>query len=131
LLPLISKLAELRMTHGPNHPEVEQVRHQIELVRQLYGRTAVEAVPNQLLLRVYPVRDFADPDALRRIITTTVKPESWSQRGGTATIVYFAEGKSLVVKQSVEDHKEFQELLEAVRQAKQKEQEAREKSPGP
>lgn len=81
--------------------------------------TAPSPAHQDLLVHVYPLRDFTDGDALLRVITTTIQPQSWADRGGAATAVYFGEAKSLVIKQSAEAHKEIQELLGALRDAKQ------------
>jgi hypothetical protein len=180
LLPLESKLSELRGSLGENHPQVQSLKRQIQAVRELYQvpsdqearerlsarqlRDEVQQQKRELddakgelirlrdliqrlemkpdaragagggavlrpegrvpppadksIVRVYPLRDFTDGEALLRVITTTIEPQSWTERGGAATAVYFAEGKSLVIKQTGDAHKEIQELLSALRDAK-------------
>ncbi len=74
---------------------------------------------SKFFVQVYPLRDFQNGEAVIPVLTTMVKPPSWAQNGGEAAIVYFVEGKSLVIKQSAEAHKEIQELLGALRDTKQ------------
>jgi hypothetical protein len=102
-------------------------------VEELEEAASVRAVAEETALQIYPVRDFADPQTVVRVITTTVKPQSWIERGGQGTIVYVPEVKSLVVKQTGDVHKELLRLLDVLRQAKEKEREreAREKPPEP
>ncbi len=136
LLPLYLKLGQLQRFLGENHPEVQNVKTHIALMRALYERQPdtragygggaillpEDRVPphaGKLVVRVYPVREFTDGDALLRVITTTIQPQSWAEHGGAATAIYFGEAKSLVIKQSAEAHKEIQELLGALRDGKQ------------
>jgi hypothetical protein len=81
--------------------------------------TAVQPAPENLVLQLYQVLDLRDPESLVRVIKATIHPETWTERGGPATIVFFPEGKSLVVKQSAEAHKEIRDLLSILRKAMQ------------
>ena len=52
---------------------------------------------------------------LIRLITTTIKPDSWSGLGGEGTIEYFPIGLALVINQSPEVIEEVERLLESLR----------------
>ena len=52
---------------------------------------------------------------LIRLITTTIKPDSWMQNGGEGTIEYFPLGLALVINQSPEVIEEVERLLESLR----------------
>jgi type II secretory pathway component GspD/PulD (secretin) len=52
---------------------------------------------------------------LIRLITTTIKPDSWSSAGGEGTIEYFPLGLALVINQSPEVIEEVERLLESLR----------------
>lgn len=52
---------------------------------------------------------------LIRLITTTIKPDSWSALGGEGTIEYFPLGMTLVINQSPEVIEEVERLLESLR----------------
>jgi Bacterial type II/III secretion system short domain len=102
-----------------------------QLVEELEQAAKDQAALKRLVLQVYSLREFTDGATLVAVITTTINPPSWSVQGGDGTIIYVPEVKSLVIKQSVEIHKEIQGLLDALREAKRREPEAKAKSPGP
>jgi type II secretory pathway component GspD/PulD (secretin)/tetratricopeptide (TPR) repeat protein len=52
---------------------------------------------------------------LIRLITTTIKPDSWMQNGGEGTIEYFPLGLAMVINQSPEVIEEVERLLESLR----------------
>ena len=52
---------------------------------------------------------------LIRLITTTIKPDSWGDMGGEGTIEYFPLGMALVINQSPEVIEEVERLLESLR----------------
>jgi hypothetical protein len=52
---------------------------------------------------------------LINLVTRMVKPESWADAGGRATIDYFPLGMGLVVRQSAEGHEEIASLLNSLR----------------
>jgi type II secretory pathway component GspD/PulD (secretin) len=52
---------------------------------------------------------------LIRLITTTIKPDSWAPMGGEGTIEYFPLGMALVINQSPEVIEEVERLLESLR----------------
>jgi hypothetical protein len=74
--------------------------------------------------KVYPVGDLAadekQADALIRVLTRAAEPSSWQDRGGGGAAEYFAVGKSLVVRNTTEAHKEVAELLRLLRDARGK-----------
>ena len=57
----------------------------------------------------------ADFDSLIDLITSTVKPQSWSDVGGPGSIAPFEVNLSLVVSQTQEVHEEIVDLLEQLR----------------
>jgi hypothetical protein len=52
---------------------------------------------------------------LINLVTRMVKPESWADAGGPATIDYFPLGMGLVVRQSADAHEEITALLNSLR----------------
>jgi type II secretory pathway component GspD/PulD (secretin) len=52
---------------------------------------------------------------LIRLITTTVKPDTWSDMGGEGTIQYYPLGMTMVINQSPEVIEEVERLLESLR----------------
>ncbi len=54
-------------------------------------------------------------DRLIKIITDTIAPSSWSERGGSATIEYFPLGMSLVIYQTPDVQDQIADLLAALR----------------
>ena len=49
------------------------------------------------------------------MIVNTISPETWQQRGGQGTIMYYANNPALVIRQSQRVHEEIGELLQALR----------------
>src|SRR5262245_16074022 len=60
-----------------------------------------------------PVR--TQEDRLIRLITSTVRPGSWSDRGGPGTIQYFPLTMSLVINQTPDVQEQVADLLAALR----------------
>jgi type II secretory pathway component GspD/PulD (secretin) len=54
-------------------------------------------------------------DLLIKMITNTIKPESWSNMGGSGTIEYYPLGMALVINQTPDIQEQVQELLTALR----------------
>src|SRR5262249_52397268 len=54
-------------------------------------------------------------DRLLQILTSTIEPESWAQRGGAGTVEYFAPTMALVVSQTPEVHEKIAEMLKSLR----------------
>jgi type II secretory pathway component GspD/PulD (secretin) len=52
---------------------------------------------------------------LIRLITSTIKPDSWAEMGGEGTIEYYPLGMALVINQSPEVIEEVERLLESLR----------------
>ena len=53
----------------------------------------------------------ADFDTLIELITSTVRPQTWSEMGGPGTITGFDTNLSLVISQTQEVHEEIADLL--------------------
>ena len=70
-----------------------------------------------LVLKVYPAGDLVGKDAksLIQLITKTIEPPSWSEKGGKGTIAYFPEGKVLIVSQTADIHNRVQAILDGLR----------------
>jgi RNA polymerase sigma factor (sigma-70 family) len=87
--------------------------------------TTPAAARGKLVRRLYPVGRLvgrgpeAKADALIRVITRTVSPESWADVGGPGCIEYFPEGRSLVVVQTPDVQEEVASLLEDLRKLKE------------
>jgi general secretion pathway protein D len=58
---------------------------------------------------------MADFDSLIDLITTTVQPESWEERGGKAQVASYEGNLSLVISQTQEAHEEIVALLAQLR----------------
>jgi type II secretory pathway component GspD/PulD (secretin)/tetratricopeptide (TPR) repeat protein len=54
-------------------------------------------------------------DSLIKLITNTIKPESWDSMGGPGTIDYFPLGMALTINQTPDIQEQVQELLHALR----------------
>jgi hypothetical protein len=71
--------------------------------------------------KVYPVDELAadekQAESLVRVLQKTVEPNSWDVVGGTGVAEYFAAGRSLVVRQTAEVHKEVGELFTLLQEA--------------
>ena len=72
-----------------------------------------------MVRRIYPVADLVGADQkadnLIEVITQMTGPDSWMNRGGMGAIVYFVEGRCLIVNQVTDVHEEIQQLLEELR----------------
>jgi RNA polymerase sigma factor (sigma-70 family) len=73
----------------------------------------------KMVRRIYPVADLVGADQkadnLIEVITQMTGPDSWMNRGGMGAIVYFVEGRCLIVNQVTDVHEEIQQLLEELR----------------
>jgi type II secretory pathway component GspD/PulD (secretin) len=56
-------------------------------------------------------------DMLIRLITNTIKPQSWSEMGGPGTIDYFPPAMALIINQSPDVQEQIQQLLDQLRAA--------------
>jgi type II secretory pathway component GspD/PulD (secretin) len=65
---------------------------------------AAKAMPKQTL-----------EDQLIKLITGTIRPESWSEVGGKGTIQYFPLGNGLIVNQTQDIQEQIADLLDALR----------------
>src|SRR5207247_8701733 len=54
-------------------------------------------------------------DVLIKLITNTIKPETWDSMGGPGTIDYFPLGMALTINQTPDIQEQIQELLHALR----------------
>lgn len=116
--------AELRQLRA----EVDRLRADVdELKKRLAagskpGAAASDEKPGKLSLKVYPIKDLITSEdganSLIQIITNVVEPTSWNLQGGPATVEYFPAGKSLVVNQTADVHKQLVSLLDELRVAK-------------
>lgn len=85
--------------------------------------TTKSAAEGKLATRTYFVAEFVMPcpkgtaegDRLVKLLTSTVVPQSWSERGGRGTVVYYPQGKSLVVCQTAAVHEQIDGMLTALR----------------
>src|SRR5262249_842814 len=59
--------------------------------------------------------DESVQNLLIKLITSTVAPQSWSDRGGSGTVDYFPLGMALVINQTPDVHEQIAELLSALR----------------
>jgi RNA polymerase sigma factor (sigma-70 family) len=83
-----------------------------------------KAGKERMAVSVYPVADLVGDEfggnpepagkTLVRIITRSVEPDSWDGKG--ASIDYFPEGRCLVVRQTLDVHREVANLLMELRQ---------------
>jgi len=60
-------------------------------------------------------------DVLIKLITNTIKPESWDASGGPGTIDYFPLGMALTINQTPDIQEQVQELLHALRRLQDQE----------
>ncbi len=60
-------------------------------------------------------------DALIKLITSTIKPESWSDMGGPGTIQFFPIGLGLAITQTPDIQEQVAELLAALRRLQEQE----------
>ncbi len=83
--------------------------------------TTKERAEATLCTRTYPVEDLVEPsdyDVLVKAITRVVKPQTWDEVGGPATIIAMKGAKSLVVSQTRENHDEILAFLRSLRAAR-------------
>ena len=59
-----------------------------------------------------------DAASLLHVITRTIAPASWSAKGGEGSIVYFLDGKAIVIRQSAAVQTQAERLLRTSRRAK-------------
>jgi hypothetical protein len=96
----------------------------------LLGFAAAAPAQTPRLVKTYAVADLVVPlremekdgvtqksleDRLVRLIRETIRPETWSDRGGAGTIDYFPLGMAVVINQTPAVHEEIADLLEQVR----------------
>jgi type II secretory pathway component GspD/PulD (secretin) len=62
-----------------------------------------------------PDKDQTMEELLKRLITSTVAPDTWSDVGGKGTIQYYPMGLALVVNATEDIQEQIQELLQALR----------------
>ena len=87
--------------------------------------TTSDKAGTELSARVYFVRDLVevgsgpdrveDYDSLIEVITSTISPETWSERGGQGSISCFRKRTALVICQSRQVHQQIERLLAALR----------------
>jgi hypothetical protein len=86
--------------------------------------------PARLQLRFYPVGDLVGAggkaDNLIEVLTKSIAPSTWSEQGGSGTIAYFTEGRTLIVTQTavVQDQIEalLTKLIDLAKKTKQEKQ---------
>lgn len=87
--------------------------------------------PEEYSVKTYEVADLVSPQKLAgdakpdfapiiQRIKTTVQPETWDRKGGSATIRPFNSTSSLVVRQTAAGHLAVERLLEKLRQERPK-----------
>ncbi len=87
--------------------------------------------PEEYSVKTYEVADLVAPKAgtgetkpdfgpVVQRIKTTVQPETWDRKGGSATIRSFNSTSSLVVRQTAAGHVAVERLLEKIRQERPK-----------
>lgn len=87
--------------------------------------------PEEYSVKTYEVADLVAPKAgtgetktdfapLMQRIKTTIQPETWDRKGGSATIRPFNSTSSLVVRQTAAGHIAVERLLERIRQERPK-----------
>jgi hypothetical protein len=124
---------------------VQQLQKQIERLRadnEELKKRLQQAVRKgkaddvKLVVKVYPVASLLLRDVeldaeggneaqpLMRAITKTIEPMSWSEMGGDGSIEYVRSAASIVVRQTPDNQKQVQELLEALRKNRTEQQKA-------
>lgn len=121
---------DLPITAGIQHARLESA---LRLVLSQHGLafvvvddvlkiTTQEAAANSMLIRTYPVGDLVAPNddfaALVNTLTLTIEPESWNEPGGAGSISAVPTARSLVVRQTYENHIRVLELLRTLREAR-------------
>jgi RNA polymerase sigma factor (sigma-70 family) len=116
--------------------EVERLRLDIaELEKRLQQQVPTEnAGDRRPVTKVYsvvglisaPVGEGTGAESLMRIIVKIVEPASWIETGagGQGSIEYYPLGRSLVIRQSPEIHKQVQALLDTLRKTKAEQEKA-------
>jgi RNA polymerase sigma factor (sigma-70 family) len=79
----------------------------------------------KLVQVVHQVRDLVEesnvqPNALVEAISSTIEPQSWSDRGGRGTIQYLGGTMSLVISQTKAIHSDVDRLLQQLRQERER-----------
>jgi uncharacterized membrane protein YgcG len=90
--------------------------------------TTIDEAESNLQTRFYPVYDLPPSDAfgdepygsLMSAITTTVRPNTWDEVGGPASIFAIKDPPVLVVSQTEQGHQQVGELLQKLRLTRQK-----------
>jgi RNA polymerase sigma factor (sigma-70 family) len=113
-----ARLRRLEKEMDRLHKENEELKKQVQ-------RQDGEAkdLDRKLAIKVYSVFDLAGPPepeqkeatTLLRAITKTIDPPSWDEAGGQGSIEYVQAAGSIIVRQTAENHKQVQDLLEALR----------------
>src|SRR5262249_27802384 len=108
--------------------EVEGLRMDLaELERRLQQQVRTEgAGDGRLVTKVYavadltgaPVAEGTGAESLMRVIAKVVEPASWIEMGAEGSMEYYSEGRSLVIRQSPDIHKQIQALLDTLRRTK-------------
>jgi hypothetical protein len=98
------------------------IKHDVLLV------TTPEKACNELLTRIYPVRDLTvfrredriveSYEALIEMITCTIAPTTWDEVGGPGSIHEFRPAAVIVVSQTREVHDQIMPLLTGIRRAR-------------
>ena len=83
------------------------------------GAAAVTRAPARLMTRMVPVGDLLDAgtseEELLAQCMKRVAPASWQENGGDGQLVYYAPGRCLIVRQSLEVVEELEEYLTELR----------------
>ena len=90
--------------------------------------TTPEKAGNELITRVYPVRDLVlwrrgdetleNYQQLIDVVTATIAPTTWDEVGGPGAIHEFRHSAAIVISQTREVHEQVASLLTAVRRAR-------------
>jgi hypothetical protein len=114
-------LRRLRQDVDRLRAEVDALKKQVNAAPKPAPATKDDGEP-VFSIRVYPVAelvgDGGKDEALVNLIRDTVALGTWAGQGGTGTAEYFAAGKSLVVSQTEDVHKQIANLLDALTSAK-------------
>jgi RNA polymerase sigma factor (sigma-70 family) len=115
--------------------EVDRLRTELEAIKKQVNAAPKAAVdPNvdnepKLAIQIYPIAkligDNDTEESAIRVLTATVRPQTWTTAGGLGTIEYFAAGKSLVVNQTEDVHVLIAKLLADLLKVKEAEDKAR------
>jgi RNA polymerase sigma factor (sigma-70 family) len=112
--------------------EIERLRTELDALKKQVRPADTPVAPaaklEKLVLKVYSVKDLVhevfargpgmvQSPQLIRVITNIIQPTSWKVEGGFGSIEYFDVGKSLVISQTAEVHKEIEALLTELRSA--------------